>query len=213
MPSQPLLLAFVIASVVIVLIPGPSLLFTIGRAISAGRREALLSVVGNMLGLLTQIVAIAAGLGPVVAASATAYTVLKVLGGGYLVWLGIRAIRDRREVTAAMAAGLPTSGPVGHAIRTGYLVGVTNPKTIVFFVALLPQFVNPATGPVWLQIVVLGAIFGVIGIISDGSFALAAGAARDWFARSPERMERIGGAGGLMMIGLGTGLLFAGRPE
>lgn len=213
MPSQPLLLAFVIASVVIVLIPGPSLLFTIGRAISAGRREALLSVIGNMLGLLTQIVAIAAGLGPVVAASATAYTVLKVLGGGYLVWLGIRAIRDRRKVTAAMAAGLPTSAPAGHAIRTGYLVGVTNPKTIVFFVALLPQFVDPATGPVWLQIVVLGAIFGVIGIISDGSFALAAGAARDWFARSPERMERIGGAGGLMMIGLGTGLLFAGRPE
>ena len=90
---------------------------------------------------------------------------------------------------------------------------MTNPKTIVFFAALLPQFVDRSAGPAWLQILVLGAVFTVIAISSDSTIALIAGRARDWFARSPRRMERVGGTGGLMMVGLGIGLLFTGRPD
>ncbi len=215
MPSASTLLAFAGASIVLALIPGPSLLFMIGRAISAGRREALLTVVGNGFGLFTQMVAVAAGLGPVVAASATAYLVLKVAGAIYLVWLGIGAFRHRRALSAELDAELAAAArtPAIHALRKGYVVGVTNPKTVVFFAALLPQFVDRTAGPAWMQIVVLGAMFTVIAISSDSTIALIAGRARDWFASSPRRMERVGGTGGLMMMGLGVGLLFTGRPD
>ena len=212
MPSASTLLAFAVASVVIIVIPGPSVLFTIGRALSAGRREALLTVVGNALGILTQICGLAIGLGPVIAASATAYTVLKVVGAGYLLWLGVQAIRNRRLVAAAFSAGAPATAHPLHAVRAGYVVGVTNPKTIVFFAALLPQFVDPADA-VWSQLVALGTVFAMLALLLDGSVALAASRARDWFASSPRRMERVGGAGGLLMVGLGTGLLFSGRPD
>jgi len=214
-PPASTLLAFVGASVVLALIPGPSLLFTLGRAISSGRREALLTVAGNGLGVFTQSVGVAAGLGPVVAASATAYTVLKVAGALYLVWLGIGALRHRRALIAELRddVDLAARTPAIHALRRGFVVGLTNPKTIVFFGALLPQFVDRSAGPAWVQMVVLGAIFVAIAMSSDASVALLAGRARDWFASSPRRMERVGGAGGLMMVGLGVGLLFTGRPE
>jgi threonine/homoserine/homoserine lactone efflux protein len=212
MPSASTLLAFAVASVVIIVIPGPSVLFTIGRALSAGRREALLTVVGNALGILTQICGLAIGLGPLIAASSTAYTALKVLGAGYLLWLGVQAIRNRRVVADAFAAGVTGTAHPLHAVRAGYVVGVTNPKTIVFFAALLPQFVDPADA-VWSQLVALGTVFAMLALLLDGSVALAASRARDWFASSPRRMERVGGAGGLLMVGLGTGLLFSGRPD
>lgn len=212
MPSAATLLAFAVASVVIIVIPGPSVLFTIGRALSAGRREALLTVVGNALGILTQICGLAIGLGPLIAASSTAYTALKVLGAGYLLWLGVQAIRNRRVVADAFAAGVTGTAHPLHAVRAGYVVGVTNPKTIVFFAALLPQFVDPADA-VWSQLVALGTVFAMLALLLDGSVALAASRARDWFASSPRRMERVGGAGGLLMVGLGTGLLFSGRPD
>ena len=210
MPSPSTLLAFAAASAVIIAIPGPSVLFTIGRALSAGRREALLTVVGNALGILTQICALAIGLGPLIAASATAYTVLKVVGAGYLVWLGIQAIRNRRALAEAFEAGVPVTAHSLHAVRAGYVVGVTNPKTIVFFAALLPQFVDPGSS-VLAQLVALGTVFAVLALVMDGTVALVASRARDWFASSPKRMSRVGGAGGLMMVGLGTGLLFTGR--
>jgi threonine/homoserine/homoserine lactone efflux protein len=213
MPSASSLLAFALASAVLVAVPGPSVLFIVGRAISAGRRDALLTVAGNTLGVYTQMVLVALGLGPVVAASATAYTVLKVAGSAYLMWLGVQAIRHRRRVAEALTAGLTSTVPTLHAVRSGYVVGVTNPKAVVFFAALLPQFVDPAAGSVALQMLALGVVFAAIALASDGTMALLAGRAREWVARSPRRMERVGGAGGLMMIGLGTGLLLTGRPE
>jgi threonine/homoserine/homoserine lactone efflux protein len=212
MPSPPTLLAFAVASAVIIAVPGPSVLFTIGRALSAGRRVALLTVVGNALGILTQICGLAVGLGPLIAASATAYTVLKVVGAGYLVWLGVQAIRHRRALAEAFEAGVPLTAPSLHAVRAGYVVGVTNPKTVVFFAALLPQFVVQ-TSPVLTQLVALGAVFAALAVVMDGTVALAASRARDWFARSPKRMERVGGVGGLMMVGLGTGLVLTGRAD
>ena len=183
MPSSSQWVAFLVASLLFIQVPGPSLLFTIGRALTVGRREALLSVVGNALGLVAQVVAVAVGLGAVVAASATAYTVIKLVGAGYVLWLGVQAIRHRAVARLAMDA--PVRARRGHAIRIGFTVGATNPKTIVFFVAFLPQFTDPS-GPVAVQTLVLGVVFGVLAVLSDSVWALAAARARAWFARRPE---------------------------
>ncbi|MBM6401709.1 LysE family translocator [Phycicoccus sonneratiae] len=212
MPTASTVLAFALASAVIIAIPGPSILFTIGRALSAGRREALLTVAGNALGVQAQIIGLALGLGPVIAASATAYTVLKVVGAVYLVYLGVQAVRHRRAMAEALVGGLPAPAATVHALRTGFVVGVTNPKSLVLLAAVLPQFVDP-TGPVGVQLLVLGPVFACVALAGDGTVALLASRFREWFASSPRRMERVGGTGGLMMVGLGAGLLVTGRPD
>jgi threonine/homoserine/homoserine lactone efflux protein len=206
MPSSSQWIAFLIASILFIQVPGPSLLFTIGRALTVGRREALLSVIGNALGLLAQVAAVAVGLGAVIAASSSAYTVLKLVGAAYVVWLGISAIRHRADARVAMMSdtGLPEGR--GRALRTGFIVGFTNPKSIVFFAAFLPQFTNSAAGASGLQIAVLGLVFAVLAFGSDTCWALAASRARDWFARKPERLDKLGAAGGVMMVGLGATL-------
>ena len=204
MPSSSQWVTFLVASILFIQVPGPSLLFTIGRALTVGRREALLSVVGNALGLVVQVALVAVGLGAVVAASATAYTAIKLLGAAYVVWLGIQAIRHRADTRLAMDASAPVRR--GHPVRIGFTVGATNPKTIVFFVAFLPQFTAPG-GPVALQTMLLGVVFGVMAMASDGAWAVAAGAARTWFARRPSRLDHLSAAGGTMMIGLGATML------
>jgi threonine/homoserine/homoserine lactone efflux protein len=204
MPSSSQWVAFLVASILFIQVPGPSLLFTIGRALTVGRREALLSVVGNAIGLLAQVALVAVGLGAVVAASATAYTAIKVLGAGYVIWLGVQSIRHRRDAREAMTTA--TSVRRGHPVRIGFTVGATNPKTIVFFVAFLPQFTDP-TGPVAVQTLALGLVFALLAVASDSVWALAAGAARSWFARRPTRLDALSTAGGTMMIGLGATML------
>ena len=153
------------------------------------------------------------GIGALLQTSLLWLTVMKWVGGAYLVWLGIQTWRHRREATADLAVLDRPAKPSHHAVRDGYLVGLTNPKTIVFFAALLPQFVDHGAGPVWSQFAILGLVFMAIGIIGDTTFALLAGRARDWFARSPKRIERIGGTAGAMMMALGVGVLFTGRPD
>jgi threonine/homoserine/homoserine lactone efflux protein len=211
MPSTSALTTFLVASILFIQVPGPSLLFTIGRALTVGRRDALLSVVGNALGLFIQAVCVAVGLGALVAASATAYTLLKLVGAAYVVYLGVQAIRHRADARAAMEAP-DRDGPRGSglsSVRTGFIVGSTNPKTIVFFGAFLPQFINPdaAAAP---QLFVLGLVFAVLAVASDTIWALAAGRARVWFARKPKRLDHLGVAGGTMMVGLGVGLAASG---
>lgn len=212
MPSTSQLAAFAIASFLFIQVPGPSLLFTIGRALTVGRRDALLSVVGNALGLVAQVVLVAVGLGAVVAASATAFTLLKLAGAAYVVYLGVRAILHRADARAALEAvelGTPTAPASGLAsVRTGFVVGATNPKTIVFFVAFLPQFIDGGA-PAAPQLVLLGLLFGVMAVCSDGCWALLAARARDWFARKPQRLDSLGAAGGVMMVGLGITLATA----
>lgn len=205
MPSTSQWLAFLIASILFIQVPGPSLLFTIGRALTVGRREALLSVVGNAIGLLGQVVLVAAGLGALVAASATAYTVVKLVGAAYVIWLGVQAIRHRHEARTALGTATTSvrSRRSRDAVRIGCTVGLTNPKTIVFFVAFLPQFTD-AGGPVGLQTVLLGLAFCALAVASDSVWALAAARARDWFARRPERLDHLGAAGGAMMVTLGV---------
>jgi threonine/homoserine/homoserine lactone efflux protein len=204
-PTSSQWLAFLVASILFIQVPGPSLLFTIGRALTVGRREALLSVVGNGVGVTVQVLLVAVGLGAVVAASATAYTVIKVIGAGYVIWLGVQAIRHRGEARLALES--PVARTRRHPLRIGFVVGVTNPKTILFFVAFLPQFTNTAVGRVGVQMAVLGVVFGVMAICSDSIWALLAAKARDWFARQPHRLDRLGMAGGTMMVGLGVTLL------
>jgi threonine/homoserine/homoserine lactone efflux protein len=199
-------IAFLVASILFIQVPGPSLLFTIGRALTVGRRDALLSVAGNGLGITFQVVLIAVGLDAVVTASSTAYAAVKVIGATYVIWLGIQAIRHRADARAAMAQP-PTIGGRGKSLRTGFIVGITNPKTLVFFVAFLPQFVDASAGHVGLQMTVLGLAFGGMAICSDSIWALAASKARDWFARKPNRLDRLGATGGVMMVGLGATML------
>lgn len=205
MPSPNQCIVFAIASILFIQVPGPSLLFTIGRALTVGRREALLSVVGNGVGVVTQVLFVAVGLGAVVTASATAYTVIKVVGAVYVIWLGIQAVRSRAEARQALENQIATRR--GHALRIGFVVGVTNPKTIIFFVAFLPQFTAPAAGHVGLQMMLLGLAFGVMAICSDSLWALLAGKAREWFAREPKRLDKLSAAGGAMMVSLGVVLL------
>ncbi|QIG43663.1 LysE family translocator [Nocardioides anomalus] len=205
------LLAFVIASLLFIQVPGPSLLFTIGRALTVGRSDALLSVVGNALGLLVQIALLAVGLGAVVAASANAFTVLKLVGAAYVVHLGVQAIRHRGDARRALDD--PAAAPRSRgwtSVRIGVVVGLTNPKTIVFFAAFLPQFVDDSR-PAAPQLLLLGLLFCLMATVSDSCWALASARAKRWFARKPERLDRLGATGGLMMIGLGATLATTGN--
>jgi threonine/homoserine/homoserine lactone efflux protein len=201
------ILGFGALSLVLIVIPGPSVLFTIGRALTVGRREALLSVAGNAAGAYLQVVAVALGIGALVERSAAVFTVVKFAGAAYVVYLGVRAIRHRRRVTEALAATVPVIGPV-RALRDGVVVGFTNPKTIIFMVVALPEF---ADGPA--QMLLVGALFPVIAVLCDSVWAFVAGTARTWFARSPRRLAAIGGTGGLMMIGLGASLALTNRKD
>ncbi|GAA1856897.1 LysE family translocator [Myceligenerans crystallogenes] len=202
-PTLAQLAAFVVASIILIEIPGPSLLFALGRALTAGRRDAILSVLGNATGMFVQGAAVAVGLGALVAASSTAFTVLKLAGAAYVIYLGVQAIRHRADARAALTGGAPDRRTTGFAaVRAGFVVGVTNPKTIVFLVAFLPQFLAPdaAAAP---QILLLATIFAVLAFASDAIWVLLASSARTWFARKPERLDGLGATGGVMMIGLG----------
>lgn len=205
------LLAFTLAAVVLIVIPGPSVLFTIGRALALGRIGGLLSVLGNALGLLPVIGLVALGVGGVVAQSVVLFTILKIAGAGYLIYLGVQAIRHRGRAAADAGAAAPRSAV--RQLAEGFVVGITNPKTIAFFVAVLPQFVDLSAGSVPLQMVQLGLVFFVIALISDGVWALVAAGARSWFGRSPRRISTLSATGGGLMIGLGGILLFTGNEH
>jgi threonine/homoserine/homoserine lactone efflux protein len=203
------LLAFTLASIVLIVIPGPSVLFTIGRALALGRMGGLLSVLGNALGLLPVVGLVALGVGVVVAQSVVLFTIVKVVGAGYLIYLGIQAIRHRYRA-ADQAGGAVAPRSAWRQLGEGFLVGITNPKTIAFFVAVLPQFVDLSAGAVPLQMIQLGLVFFAIALVSDGIWALVAASARSWFGRSPKRIARLSATGGGLMIGLGGLLLFTG---
>jgi threonine/homoserine/homoserine lactone efflux protein len=207
-------LAFAAVSAVLIAIPGPSVLFTIGRALTVGRRAAMFTVLGNEVGNLAQVVAVAFGVGALVERSAQMFAVVKWCGAAYLVYLGVQAIRHRRSMAEALAARVPPVRP-WRAVRDGFLVGATNPKTIVFLTIALPEFTSRTAGnlPVQMQMLILGALFPAIALVLDSVWAAAAGTARQWFTGSPRRLAMIGGAGGLAMIGLGVSVAANGRKD
>jgi threonine/homoserine/homoserine lactone efflux protein len=204
------LLAFAAIAFVVIVLPGPSVFFVVGRALAGGRRVAVFSVLGNAAGEYVQVIAIAVGIGALVKQSVAAFTVLKLLGGCYLLYLGVKTFRERKSLAQTLSSSVPArSDRVSFA--QGFVVGATNPKTVVFLAAVLPQFVSRAEGSVAGQILLLGLMFALIAVVSDTLWALAAGGLRSWFARSPRRLELVGGAGGLGIAALGVGFLVSGR--
>lgn len=167
------LLAFAITAFVIIVIPGPSVLFAVGRALALGRRGALLTVLGNAAGSALPLTAAAVGLGSVLAASTTLLSAVKLAGAGYLIYLGVRAFRERRSLSASLEAKVtPTAGR--RLVRQGFFVGMTNPKAIVFFAAILPQFADRSAGALPAQLLFLEAVGGTGGLMIIGVGATVA---------------------------------------
>jgi threonine/homoserine/homoserine lactone efflux protein len=206
------LLAFTLTAFVLIAIPGPSVLFTVSRAIALGRAAGVATVAGNTVGAFAQVVAVAFGIGPLVERSVAVFTVLKLAGACYLMFLGVQAIRHRRSLAAALGAEVERKTTVRMMVD-GFAVGAANPKVIVFFAAMLPQFVDRQAGDVPVQIIALGAIFAGIALLSDSTWALAAGTVRAWLSSSPRRLAALGGTGGLLMIGIGARLALTGRND
>lgn len=211
MPSLDRLAAFAAVAFAIIVVPGPSVLFVISRGVAFGRRTALETVIGNEVGLSVQVVTVAFGLGAVVERSIAVFDLLRFAGAAYLVVLGVRAFRHRRdrvESPASLDADRPR-----HAVRQGFIVGVSNPKSIILFAAILPQFVNRSAGGVTAQLLVLGFLGVAIALASDSAWALVAGTARSLIRRSPRSLSILRGSGGLVMIGLGVRLAVTGRRD
>jgi threonine/homoserine/homoserine lactone efflux protein len=206
------LLAFALVSYALILVPGPNVLFVVSRSLQLGRGAGLAAVVGGQLGFYAQVIAVALGIGALVEQSVAVFTVIKLAGAAYVVYLGIQAVRHRRSLTAALNVDIEQK-TTGQLLRDGFIVGVTNPKAIVYFAAVLPQFADRSAGPVPLQLLLLGAVFIAIALVSDSVWAIAAGTARAWFARSPRRLELVGGTGGIAMIGIGASLALTGRKD
>jgi threonine/homoserine/homoserine lactone efflux protein len=206
------LLGFAALALALIVVPGPSVLFVISRGVTLGRKAAVATVVGNAAGVYVQVVGVALGVGAVVAGSVAVFTAVKLAGAGYLVYLGVRTIRDRTRLSRVLdAAVAPRS--TRRILREGFVVGLANPKSVVFFAAVLPQFADPSRGHVPLQLLTLGLVFVAIAIVSDSAWGVLAGTARSWLRRRPKRLEAIGGAGGLVMIGLGLNLAVSGRKD
>jgi Putative threonine efflux protein len=202
---------FVSAALLLLLIPGPAVLFIFARSIEQGRLAGFVSIAGIHAATLVHVFAAAVGLSAVLASSALAFSIVKYAGAAYLIWLGLRKLFGPAEITAVDVA-LPRHS---HArlFRDGFIVNLLNPKTALFFLAFLPQFVEVGRGHVAMQIVFLGFIFTVLGLVTDGLYALAAGTAGNWLKRSRGflRLERYVSGG--LYIGLGVTAAFAGNGK
>jgi threonine/homoserine/homoserine lactone efflux protein len=202
------LLGFIAAALVVLLIPGPGVLYVVARSVGQGTRAGLVSVLGLSAGALVHVAAATVGLSAILLASATAFAVVKLLGAGYLIYLGIRTIVARH---AAAGVGVPAPRSLSRVFTDGIVVSIFNPKIAVFFLAFLPQFVNPSRGSVHYQILFLGPLYNVLAIITDSGYALLAGRLRRWVGgRAVEgRLPRY--AGGAVYIGLGVGTALVDR--
>jgi threonine/homoserine/homoserine lactone efflux protein len=204
---------FLITVYVLILIPGPSVLFVVSRGVSLGRRAALATAVGNASGFSLQLALVSIGVGSIVARSDAVFTGLKLVGAAYLVFLGVRNIRDRKALAKVFGPAQVAPKSLGRIVREGFFVGATNPKGLIIFTAVLPQFIDRSEGHVTLQLASLGAICIMIALLSDGAWAIASGTARQWLGRSERRLEALTATGGVMLIGLGIGLAVTGRKN
>ena len=200
---------YLIATVLIILAPGPSVLFTIARAIAWGRVAALATVIGNAFGMFLVSVLVAFGLGPLLQSSKLFYNGIQWAGGAYLIYLGYAAIAASRVDAQGMQKTEGNKPSFFTSLKNGFWVGVLNPKSIVFFAAILPQFVDQEKNNVTAQLLLLGAIFATIALISDGSYGLLAGTVRSWLAGDVKRLIFMRRFGGVVMIGLGLFTIFS----
>lgn len=205
MPSAANILGFTLLAIVIIVVPGPGVLFAVGRALVLGTKPALLSVLGNALGVGVQIVVVALGLGVLIQSSPEAFFVIRVAGALMIGYLGIRAILHRRQ---SLEDGADKPHSRSTILKESVVVGLTNAKTLVFFLAALPSFVSVEDGNPIIQMLLLGLIFSIIGIASDSVYAIAAGRARDWLATSEQRLATFRGLGGLALTMLGVYMLY-----
>ncbi len=192
---------FLLTALVLLLTPGPAVLYIVTRSIDQGRRAGLVSMLGVHAGTLVHIAAAAAGLSALLAASATAFSTVKYLGAAYLVYLGVRRMLDRAP---AAGAGPGRTHRPRRAFLDGVVVNVLNPKTALFFLAFLPQFVDVSRGHVGTQVLVLGGLFVALGLVTDGGYALTAGSAARWLRGHPRFLARERWVSGGMYIGLGV---------
>jgi threonine/homoserine/homoserine lactone efflux protein len=209
MPETSTLALFAVAAVTLLLIPGPAVLYIVTRSVDQGRAAGLASVCGVHVGTLLHVAAAALGLSALLVSSATAYDTVRWLGAAYLVWLGVRRLLARDEDVAAAAAGPDARRPgLGRIFAQGVVVNVLNPKTALFFFAFLPQFVDTSRGSVPFQVVVLGAAFVLLGLLSDGAYALLASTGAGWLRRRPRvaRASRLVSGGMLISLGVTTAL-------
>ena len=205
LPSSSNLTAFLLLALVIIVVPGPGVLFTIGRALILGTKAALLSVLGNAVGVGVQIVVISLGLGVAIQQSELLFLAIRVFGAGMIMYLGIKAVLSRADFDLNVKEESTSASVV---VRQSFVVGITNAKTFVFFIAALPSFTSPELGNPIIQMLVLGAIFSVIGIASDSVYAVAAGQARQWLASSHQRLSTFRGIGGIALTLLGLYMLY-----
>ena len=198
---------YLLVSLLIIIAPGPSVLFVIARAIAWGRKTAVFTVVGNAAGAYALSVFVAMGLGPVLQRSNLAYALIQWGGAIYLLYLGSDAIRHREIHAADMTKSGGMQPTPLISMRDGFWVGILNPKTLVFFAAVLPQFIDRDRGHVTYQLLLLGAIFVILALLSDGIWGLLAGTAREWLATDARRLVILRSTGGGVMILLGVLLI------
>jgi threonine/homoserine/homoserine lactone efflux protein len=208
MPGSGSLLGFIAAALVVLLIPGPGVLYVLARSLSQGRRAGLVSVLGLSAGALVQVAAAAAGISAILLASATAFGLVKALGAGYLIYLGIRTLIGR-AAAAPIQAAAPRS--LRRLFGQGVLVSILNPKIAMFFLAFLPQFVDPSRGPVPQQVLRLGLIYIALALVTDGSYALIAGSLAPWLGVHSRRAALPRYLSGSIYLGLGVGTALTGR--
>ena len=194
---------YLIATILIILAPGPSVLFTIARAIAWGRASAVATVAGNALGMFLVSVLVAIGLGPLLQRSHLFYNGVQWAGGIYLMYLGYSAIKASKLDAEDIQKKEEIKPSLINSAVNGFWVGVLNPKSIVFFAAILPAFVDKDKNTITQQLLVLGLIFCLIAFISDGSYGLLAGTAREWLSSDIKRLILMRRFGGAVMIGLG----------
>jgi len=199
---------YIIVSLAIILAPGPSVLFTIARAIAWGRKVAVLTVLGNATGFFAMSLLVALGIGPIIQSSDLIYAGVQWAGGLYLIYLGVDAIRKRNEHSNQMLEeGSSGASSAIRIIRDGFVVGILNPKGIVFNAAVTPQFIDRSSGNVVIQLILLGAIFALLAFFCDGTWGLLAGTARNWLATNLSRIIFLRIVGGIVMIILGVLIL------
>ncbi len=206
-PNHASFLIFVSTAAILLAIPGPAVLYIVGRSIGQGRNAGLVSALGIGVGTLIHTAAAAIGLSALLVSSATAFGVVKYLGAAYLVYLGIQRLRSKESLAAAS----DTNGPQATLARVftqGIVVNVLNPKTALFFFAFLPQFIDPVRGHVATQILSLGILFAAMGTTSDSLWALFSGSVAGWLRNNQRwmRNERYVSGGILISLGVATAL-------
>ena len=207
LPEPASLALFMTAGLVLLVVPGPAVLYVVARSVDQGRAAGFVSVLGISLGAMVHVSAAAFGLSALLVRSAVAFSTVKYLGAAYLVFLGVQRLRAS---TVVDARSHPQSAPLNTIFRQGVWVNVLNPKTALFFFAFLPQFVEPDRGSAAAQVFLLGTIFVTMGILSDGLYALAAGSMGEWLRRRPAVLTGQRFVAGGMLIALGAATAFTG---